>query len=98
MSSSKNSLGITISLGSVSAHLSGGTLDLPIAGQTIVFKALHTNTTVCSAKTDVAGNVSCGINPLLLPTVIVRGGVSATFAGNALWLPATGEAGLVGSS
>ena len=95
LKTTKNPLGVSITIGTVSARLTGGTLDQPIANQTVVFKAKGTTTNVCSGKTNAAGNVTCTMTLTATLTTIAKGGVTATFAGNALWLPTTGSAGLV---
>jgi hypothetical protein len=95
LKTTKNPLGIKITIGTVSAKLTGGTLNQPIANQTVVFKALNTNTTVCTGTTNAAGVVTCTMSLTATLTTVAHNGVTATFAGNALWLPATGTAGLV---
>jgi len=57
-----------------------------------VFKA--GNTTVCTGVTMNDGSVVCVMNAANTLTTILKGSVTATFAGNALWQPATGTAGL----
>ena len=95
LKTTKNPLGIKVTIGTVSATLTGGTLNQPIANQTVVFKANNTNSTVCSGKTNASGVVTCTMSLTATLTAIAHGGVTATFAGNALWLPATGTAGLI---
>jgi hypothetical protein len=92
LSVSTNPLGISITIGSVSARLTGGTLNVPIGGATIVFKA--GTTTVCTGVTDSNGNVNCAMTVTNTLVVISKKMVTATFAGNALWLPSSGTAGL----
>jgi putative Ig domain-containing protein len=89
----KKPLGVTVTIGTVSATLTGGTLSVPIAGQTIVFKAGAK--TVCTGVTAASGTVTCTMTVANTLTTVSKGGVSASFAGNALWLPASGSAGLV---
>ena len=94
----KSPLGVKISIGTVSAKLTGGTLNVPIANQTVVFKAPNTTTTVCTGVTNGLGVATCTMNLKHTLTVIAKGGVTASYAGNALWLPATGTAGLVAAT
>jgi hypothetical protein len=91
----KSPLGVKITIGTVSATLTGGTLNVPIAGQHVVFKAQNTTTQVCAGTTSSSGVVTCSMSLTATLTTIGKGGVTASFAGNALWLPATGQAGLV---
>jgi hypothetical protein len=91
-------LGIKITVGVVSAKLTGGTLDMPIAGQTVVFKAANNSTTVCTGVTNASGVVTCQMTVAHTALVVARLGVSASFAGNALWLPSSGSAGLISTS
>jgi hypothetical protein len=95
LKTTKTPLGVKITIGTVSATLVGGTLSWPIANQTVVFKAKGTTTTVCSGTTNATGNVTCTMSLTATLTTIAKGGVTASFAGNALWLPTTGTAGLV---
>jgi hypothetical protein len=84
---------IKITVGRVSARLTGGSPAMPLAGQTITFKA--GTTTVCSAVTAADGTATCTAsvgNTLLL---ILNGGVTATYAGSPSWLPSSGSAGLL---
>jgi hypothetical protein len=95
LKTTKNPLGISVTIGTVSATLVGGTLNQPIANQTVTFKATNTSTTVCTGKTNASGVATCTMSLTATLTTIAHGGVTASFAGNALWLPATGKAGLV---
>jgi hypothetical protein len=88
------SAGLNIWVGYARATLTGGSPAQPIAGQTIVFKAGAT--TVCTAVTAADGTVTCKMNVVNTLLVIVNLGVTATYAGNASWLPSTGSTGLVG--
>ena len=87
--------GLNITIGSVSATLTGGFPSLGVAGQTINFYAGTTK--VCTGVTDVNGRVAnCGMTLLNTLKVFNNKGVSATYAGNATWNPSSGSAGLVG--
>jgi hypothetical protein len=94
LSTDLNLLGISLTVGVVSATLTGGTLNQPIAGQTVVFKAGAA--TVCTGQTDAHGVVDCRMSLTSTLTTILNGGVTAAYAGNALWLPSNGLAGLIG--
>ncbi|MDT4921083.1 MAG: hypothetical protein QOI15_1985 [Pseudonocardiales bacterium] len=89
----RNPLGIKVTIGRVSATLTGGTLNTPIGGATIVFKA--GTATVCTGVTNASGVVNCTMTVANTVKVIAKLGVTATFAGNALWLPSSGTAGLI---
>jgi hypothetical protein len=88
----RNPFGATVKIGTVSATLTGGTLNTPIAGQTIVFKA--GTSTVCTGVTNASGVVNCKMTAGNTLKVIGKKGVKANYAGNALWLPTSGSAGL----
>jgi hypothetical protein len=86
---------VTINIAVFEADLKGGNPLIPIAGAPIVFKS--SGVTVCTANTDAQGHVKCqpnNLNALLLP--LLAGKISASYAGSALWTPATSSAGLVG--
>jgi hypothetical protein len=82
--------GVTVRIGTVGATLTGGSPGHPIAGQTVVFKAGLV--TVCQGVTDVNGRVSCTMNAVNTLLAILNLGVSATYAGNTSWKPASGSA------
>lgn len=87
-------LNLAINIANVRATLTGGSPAQPVAGQQIVFKA--GSTTVCTAVTGVDGKAVCATGVVNTMLVILNGGVSATYAGSALWQPSTGSAGLIG--
>ena len=85
-----------VNIGSVNATLRGGSGPVePIPGQTIVYKAGATNTVVCTGVTDANGFNSCSMTVGNTLLVILNGGVTATYAGNTVWLPSSGSAGLL---
>jgi hypothetical protein len=86
--------GLNVRVGIVKATLTGGFPAQPIAGQTVVFKAGAT--TVCTGVTGADGKVTCKMDVVPTLLVILNLGVSASYAGNSLWLPASGSAGLIG--
>ena len=55
------------------------------------------NTTICSAKTDATGHVTCSPTVLQALLVPLNGKLSASYGGNATWLPSSGTAGLIGT-
>ena len=81
-----------LSFGKVSARLTAedGT---PLEGKTIAFRA--SGQAVCTAVTDADGRATCntGFRGVLL--LLLGGGVSASFAGDADALPSQGSAGLL---
>ena len=85
--------GVTVRIGVVGATLTGGSAAVPIAGQTVVFKAGAV--TVCTGVTNASGRVSCTMNVVNTLLVILNLGVSATYAGNTNWKPASGSAPLL---
>jgi hypothetical protein len=87
--------GLNVKVGVVSATLTGGFPPQGIAGQTIVFKS--GTTVLCTGVTDASGRVArCPVDTLKTLRMIANGTVTATYAGNATWNPASGSAGLVG--
>jgi hypothetical protein len=88
-----NVLGINVNIGTAKATLTGGSPAVPIAGQTIVFKA--GGTTVCTGVTGSDGKVSCTMTLTNTLLTILNLGVTASYGGNALWLPSSGSAGLL---
>jgi hypothetical protein len=86
--------GLNVRVGIVKATLTGGFPAQPIAGETVVFKAGAT--TVCTGVTGADGKVTCKMDVVPTLLVILNLGVSASYAGNSLWLPASGSAGLIG--
>jgi hypothetical protein len=87
---------LRVTFGIVEAKLTGGDPAVPLSGQTIVFTA--GTTVVCTATTNADGVARCTMTVLNTVTVIAHGGVTANYAGSALWLPSSGQAGLLGSS
>jgi hypothetical protein len=87
-------LGITVKIGVVSATLTGGSPGVPIAGQTVVFKAGPA--TVCTGVTGLNGRVTCTMNPVNTLLVILALRVTATYAGNATWQPTSAYGLLLG--
>ena len=86
--------GDTIIANNTTAHLSGVLLEdgtVPIAGRTVVF-TLGTGATAqsCSGVTDGAGVAACDIFPVNQPSG--PGVVTATFAGDAFYLPSSASA------
>ncbi len=86
--------GDTIIANNTTAHLSGVLLEdgtVPIVGRTVVF-TLGTDGTAqsCSAVTDAAGVAACTIFPVNQP--FGAGLVTATFAGDAFYLPSSASA------
>jgi hypothetical protein len=86
---------ITIKIGGYEARLTGGFPAQGISGQTVTFKS--NNTTICSGKTDATGHVTCSPTVLQALLVPLNGKLSASYAGNATWLPSSGTAGLIGA-
>jgi hypothetical protein len=86
---------ITIKIGGYEARLTGGFPAQGISGQTVTFKS--NNTTICSGKTDATGHVTCSPTVLQALLVPLNGKLSASYAGNATWLPSSGSAGLIGT-
>ena len=84
-------LGLKVSI--VRATLTGGSSAVPLAGQTVVFKA--GTATVCTGTTNAQGVVTCTMTVANTLLVILNGGVSASFAGNSLYEGSTGSAGLL---
>ncbi len=87
-------LGLTVRIGVVSATLTGGSPGVPIAGQTVVFKAGPA--TVCTGVTGLNGRVTCTMNLVNTLLVILALRVTATYAGNATWQPASAYGNLAG--
>jgi len=87
-------LDLDLEVGIVKATLTGGTPAQPLGGQTVVFKA--GNATVCTATTAANGVVKCTLTPVGILQVTLAGGVSASYAGNALWNSSSGSAALLG--
>jgi predicted outer membrane repeat protein len=83
-------LGLTV--GILRAVLTGGSPAVPLAGQTIVFTAGAT--TVCTAVTNANGVATCQTTVANTVLVIANLGVTATYAGNALYQGSSGSAGL----
>ncbi|HJR24442.1 MAG TPA: putative Ig domain-containing protein, partial [Acidimicrobiales bacterium] len=83
-----------IRFGVVDATLRGGLPLEPIAGQQVTFKA--GSATLCTATTNASGFAGCSVGPLGVVQLILAGGVTATYAGNTFWLPATGSGPLIG--
>lgn len=88
------SVPLGVSVGVARATLKGGSPLVPIAGQSIVFKA--NNTAVCTATTDATGLAKCTLSPLGLVLVTLAGGINASYAGSTVWLPSSGTAGILG--
>ena len=86
---------ITIKIGGYEARLTGGFPPQGIAAQTVTFKS--NNTTICSGKTDTTGHVTCSPTVLQALLVPLNGKLSASYGGNATWLPSSGSAGLIGT-
>jgi hypothetical protein len=84
---------LTVNLGTAKATLTGGDPAVPIAGQTIVFKAGAT--TVCTGVTGADGKVSCTMTLANTLLAVLNLGVTASYGGNAIWLPSSGSAGLL---
>jgi hypothetical protein len=86
--------GDTVIANNTTAHLSGVLLEdgtVPIAGRTVVF-TLGTGATAqtCSGVTDAAGVAACDILPVNQPSG--PGVVTATFAGDAFYMPSSASA------
>lgn len=82
-----------LKVGIVRATLTGGSAAVPLAGQTVVFKA--GTATVCTGVTNAQGVVTCTMTVANTLLVILNLGVSASFAGNALYEGSSGSAGLL---
>jgi predicted extracellular nuclease len=82
---------LRLTIGTVAAHLTGHG-GVPLPGQLITFKAGAT--TVCTGTTGADGRVTCTMSPINTLLVIVHFGVTASYRGNASWLPSSGSAGL----
>ncbi|MCW2800829.1 MAG: hypothetical protein JWQ70_2301 [Aeromicrobium sp.] len=92
-------LGIHVTVGVVTAKLTGGVPALPLAGQTVVFKTRKgVPASVCTAQTDATGTATCKLTLFGNLLVTVANGVEADYAGNAVWLPSTGSNLLIGPS
>ena len=76
----------------VSGRLTGGIPGVGLVNQSIVFKT--GNTTLCTVKTNTTGNASCTITAAQLTQVVLNNGVTGTYAGSALWQPASGAGGV----
>jgi len=85
---------LKVLVGTASARLTGGVPGLPLAGQTIVFKAGGTN--LCSALTGADGVATCNVSILGSAAVVTKLGITAYYGGSPLWLATSGHAGLVG--
>ncbi len=87
-------LGPTISLtiGRVSARLSSG--GSPVSNQTVAFRA--GSLLLCTATTNSQGVASCSPRLGGLVGVLLRGRLSAHFAGNVEWTASSGEGGFIG--
>jgi hypothetical protein len=90
---STSGLLIKVTVGTVSATLTGGNPALPIAGQTVTFMA--GTTVVCSGVTSASGAVTCTMSIGNTLLVIANLGVTAQYAGSDSWLPSSGSAGLL---
>lgn len=86
-------LGIQLNIGIAEATLTGGSPAHPVGGQQVDFKVGLV--TVCSGITAADGTVTCTMSVTNTLLAILSGGVSASYAGNTLWQPATGSAGLI---
>jgi hypothetical protein len=84
---------ISVTIGRVSARLTGGTAGTGIGGQLITFRA--GTATVCTATTTPDGGATCTMSAVNTLLVVLNRGVTASFAGSALWQPSTGSAGLL---
>ena len=82
-----------ITTGRAEAKLTGGSPAMPLAGKTVVFTV--GNTTVCKGITGTDGNVVCDVNAVNTAAAIARGGLTATFAGDAKWLSSSGKGGII---
>jgi hypothetical protein len=83
---------LRLTIGTVSATLTGGSPAVPVSGQTVVFKAGPA--TVCTGVTSSDGRVTCVLSPLNTALVIAALRVTASYAGSATWLPSSGRGNL----
>lgn len=84
---------IKVTVGIVTAHLTGGDAAAGLPGETLVVKAGRT--TVCTTATDDNGDATCELSLLNTLRVVLAGGVTVEYAGSATWQPAEGSAGLL---
>lgn len=84
---------VKVTVGRVSATLTGGVPRKPIAGQAVTFRA--GGTTVCTASTNAAGLATCTLSVTSTLAVILSGGVTAQYAGTTSWRPASAAAGIL---
>lgn len=85
--------GTKIYVGRASATLTRAASGLPISGQTIDFKV--GTTTVCTGVTDGTGFAICDLSVTNTLLAILATQINASYAGNALWNPSSGSAGLI---
>ena len=79
-------------IGRLSATLSDSATGQPITGQNVVFTTGRT--TLCTSATDARGVAVCQAT-LFLPLIVLGGGYTAAYAGNAAHLGATAHGGLI---
>jgi hypothetical protein len=89
-------LGINVSVGVVSAVLTGGANNTPLPGQTVSFTLPSGGAVLCSAVTNAQGVATCNVGVTGTLGLILNGGVRGTYAGNATWNGSTGTAGILG--
>jgi hypothetical protein len=79
----------------LSATLTRATTGMPIPGQLVAFVA-HSNP-LCSATTNTAGTASCSVLANLgdMLQILLANGYTASFAGQASYLPSQGSAPLI---
>jgi hypothetical protein len=75
-----------------SARLTGGSPAVGLQGQTVTFSSGTTK--ICSGITNTNGNVTCSIPAGDTALLVLRGSITGTYAGSALWKPASGSAGV----
>ncbi len=51
--------------------------------------------TVCKGTTGTDGNVRCSVNAVNTAAAVRNGGLTGTFRGDALWLPSSGQGGII---
>jgi hypothetical protein len=85
---------LVLTIGSVSATLTGGSPAEGIAGQTVTFTS--GSTVICSGVTSSSGAVTCNFTVTSLLVLILADGVTATYAGSTSWLPSSGSSSLIG--
>lgn len=86
-------LHVKVTVAVLTAHLSDATTHQPIAGQQLVFRSGSTE--LCAATTTITGAATCTTSVAGAALVVLRGGYTATYLGNASYEPAAAAGGLI---